>query len=156
MTAQVEEVNMNLIMGQHIIPDMEGSTQKEILHTPAEIAFHEGKVSDMDTFSQELCKREQEYTTGFGEGTATPYVRHTCVKKVGTLFIRMKCKIEWKSTGERPVEAAAYLFAPDGKHDFYLKALSKFAHRLMHEGFVDALKAAEERQILGEVIDTVS
>ena len=57
---------MNLITEQHIIFDMEGSTQKEILHALAEIAFREGKVSDTDTFFQELCKREQECTTGFG------------------------------------------------------------------------------------------
>ena len=46
MAAQVEEMNMNLITEQHIIFDMEGSTQKEILHALAEIAFREGKVSD--------------------------------------------------------------------------------------------------------------
>ena len=42
MAAQVEEMNMNLITEQHIILDMEGSTQKEILHALAEIAFREG------------------------------------------------------------------------------------------------------------------
>ena len=67
MAAQVEEMNMNLITEQHIILDMEGNTQKEILHALAEIAFREGKVSDADTFFQELCKREQECTTGFGK-----------------------------------------------------------------------------------------
>ena len=60
MAAQVEEMNMNLITEQHIIFDMEGSTQKEILHALAEIAFREGKVSDTDTFFQELCKRSSE------------------------------------------------------------------------------------------------
>ena len=97
MAAQVEEMNMNLITEQHIIFDMEGSTQKEILHALAEIAFREGKVSDTDTFFQELCKREQECTTGFGKGIAIPHARHACIKEAGILFVRMKHKIEWKS-----------------------------------------------------------
>ena len=46
MAAQVEEMNMNLITEQHIILDMEGNTQKEILHALAEIAFREiGRAS---------------------------------------------------------------------------------------------------------------
>ena len=148
MAAKVEEMNMNLITEQHIILDMEGNTQKEILHALAEI--------DADTFFQELCKREQECTTGFGKGIAIPHARHACIKEAGILFVRMKHKIEWKSIDEKPVEAAVCLLAPDDKHDFHLKALSKLARRLMHEDFVDILKTAEKQQILSEIIDTVS
>ena len=39
MAAQVEEMNMNLITEQHIILDMEGNTQKEILHALAAVSY---------------------------------------------------------------------------------------------------------------------
>ena len=147
---------MSLITEQHIVFALEGSTQKEILHALAEIAFREGKVSDADTFFQELCKREQECTTGFGKGIAIPHARHACVKEAGILFVRMQHRIEWQSIDQEPVEAAVCLLAPDDKNDFHLRALSKLARRLMHDDFVEILKTAEKEQILMEILDTVS
>lgn len=147
---------MRLITEQDIVFDMEGSTQKDILRKLAEMAFHEGKVSDAEVFFQELCKREEEGTTGFGKGIAIPHARHACVREAGILFIRTKNTIEWRSIDDEPVVAAVCLLAPDDKHDFHLRALSKLARRLMHDEFVEILKTSDKQHVLKEITDTVS
>lgn len=147
---------MNLITDQDVVFDLAVTTQKEALKALAEMAYQRGKVSDPKVFYRELCKREEESTTGFGNGIAIPHARHTCVKEAGILFVRSRCKLEWNSIDGEPVEACVCLIAPDDKNDFHLKTLSKFARKLMYEEFVEVLKTADKEILLKEVNEVIA
>lgn len=149
------ENEMELINENDVVFDLNVATQKETLRVLAEMAYKNGNVDDGETFYQELCKREEESTTGFGNGIAIPHARHACVKKAGILFVRCAQDIEWNSIDGEPVQACVCLIAPDDKNDFHLKTLSKFARRLIHEEFVDLLKNADKETVLAEINEII-
>lgn len=147
---------MNIITEKDVIFDLDVKTQKEALRALAQTAYERGKVDSADTFFHELCKREEESTTGFGNGIAIPHARHSCVKEAGILFIRSKHDLEWNSIDGEPVKACVCLIAPDDKNDFHLKTLSKFARKLMHEEFVEILQHAKKEQVIEEMNVVIS
>lgn len=130
---------------------LKANTQKEVLQQLAQLAFERGKVADAQTFYQELCKREEESTTGFGNGVAIPHARHRIVKEAGVLVARTENDIEWKALDDEPVNVFICLIAPDDQNDFHLKTLSKISRRLIHDDFIDTLKHASQTEVLEEI-----
>ncbi|MDT2659362.1 PTS fructose transporter subunit IIA [Enterococcus hulanensis] len=131
--------------------DLKADTQKEALHALAEQAFERGKIADTEIFYQELCNREKESTTGFGNGVAIPHARHSVVKEAGILVARCKNNLEWNSMDGEPVNVCICLIAPDDQNDFHLKTLAKISRRMIHDDFIDTLKNASEADVLAEI-----
>ncbi|GCF95935.1 PTS fructose transporter subunit IIA [Enterococcus florum] len=130
---------------------LEANTQKEALRQLAQLAFERGKVADAEIFYQELCKREEEGTTGFGNGVAIPHARHQIVKDAGVLVARCDNLLEWRAMDDEPVNVFICLIAPDDQNDFHLKTLAKISRRLIHEEFIDILKNGSEEEVLAEI-----
>lgn len=131
--------------------DLKADTQKEALHALAEQAFERGKIADTEIFYQELCNREKESTTGFGNGVAIPHARHSVVQEAGILVARCKNNLEWNSMDGEPVNVCICLIAPDDQNDFHLKTLAKISRRMIHDDFIDTLKNASEADVLTEI-----
>ena len=147
---------MNLVNKENVNFNLETNTKEETLKKLAEMAFKLGKVSDEETFFKALCAREEESTTGFGNGIAIPHARHACVKEAGILFVRCTNDIEWEALDGEPVNACVCLIAPDDQNDFHLKTLSKFARKLIHEDFVDLLKHSSEDDVIKAINEVIA
>ena len=147
---------MKLVNEQDVLLNVEGTTQKEVLRALANRAFELGRVDDADTFFEQLCLREEESTTGFGNGIAIPHARHKCVKNAGIIIARLTNEVEWNSIDGDPVTTCICLIAPDDKNDFHLKMLSKLARKLIYEDFVNMLKTSEVENLLDEVNNALS
>lgn len=146
---------MKKVSEQDVLFDVEAKDQKAMLRVLADMAYEHGNVDSADNFFRELCKREEESTTGFGNGIAIPHARHTCVKEAGILFVRSATELDWNAIDEQPVKACVCLIAPDDSNDFHLKTLSKFARRLIHEEFVEMLKVADKETVINEINEII-
>lgn len=131
--------------------NLKADTQKEALHALAEQAFARGKIADTEIFYQELCNREKESTTGFGNGVAIPHARHSVVQEAGILVARCHNDLEWDAMDGEPVNVCICLIAPDDQNDFHLKTLAKISRRMIHDDFIDTLKNASETEVLAEI-----
>lgn len=134
--------------------NLKANTKEEALRVLADMAFARGKVSDADIFFEELCKREAESTTGFGNHVAIPHARHQVVKEAGVLFARCQNDLEWQAMDGEPVNVCICLIAPDDQNDFHLKTLAKLARQMVHDDFIDTLKNGQKEQVL-EIINKV-
>ncbi|WP_088825784.1 MULTISPECIES: PTS fructose transporter subunit IIA [Listeria] len=135
---------------------LEGKTKNEILGKIAEVAHQTGKVSDTKLFFEDLCKREQESTTGFGGGVAIPHAKSDAVNEVGVLFFRSTEQIEWQALDGAPVFCFICLMVPANGGEEHLKLLSKLSRKLVDPDFVSALKTGEEHQILSLIRSVIS
>ena len=142
---------MGLVNKEDVVLELEGTTQKEILHQLALKAYELNRVESAETFYEQLCLREKEATTGFGNGIAIPHARHKCVKQAGIIIARCQNEIEWNSMDEKPVQTCICLIAPDDKNDFHLAMLSKLARKLIYEDFVEMLKHGDIETLVQEV-----
>ncbi|KMT57922.1 fructose-like phosphotransferase system subunit EIIA [Listeria fleischmannii 1991] len=147
---------MTIMVENGINLQLEGNTKEEILSNIAEVAYQTGKVSNTKLFFEDLCKREQESTTGFGGGIAIPHAKSDAVKEVGVLFFRSKEQIEWQAMDGEPVFCFICLMVPSNGGEEHLKLLSKLSRKMIDPDFVSVLKTSGETEILSLIRSVIS
>lgn len=146
---------MSLITTDSIILDLEADSQKEVLLQLANKAYALDKVENSDVFFAQLCMREQEASTGFGQGIAIPHARHKSVKEAGIVIARLQHPVEWKAMDGKPVDTCICLIAPDDTNDFHLKTLAKLARKLIYEEFITMLKTASKEEVVAKINEII-
>lgn len=131
---------------------VEATTQEEVLEYFAQQALELGYVDNAEECFNALVAREQESTTGFGNGIAVPHARYASVKQAGILFARLNQEVEWQSIDERPVEVCICILAPETDGNLHLLMLSKLTRRLIYEEFTQFLKETDDLDMLTQTI----
>jgi len=135
---------------------LEGHTQAEILVSLAELATSLNLVVDRDSLVKDYQEREQESTTGFGNGIAIPHAKSNNVKTAAILFGRSTTDIEWQSLDGKPVNTFISLLVPANEGDVHLKLLAQLSRKLVHQDFVEILKRGDTREVLEIINQAIS
>ena len=101
-------------------------------------------------------EREQESTTGFGNGIAIPHAKSNNVKTAAILFGRSTTDIEWQSLDGKPVNTFISLLVPANEGDVHLKLLAQLSRKLVHQDFVEILKRGDTREVLEIINQAIS
>lgn len=112
-----------------------------------------GKISDKKLYLDAVYAREEEGTTGVGNGIAIPHGRCSGVKEPGLAAMTIPSGVEYNALDSKPVDLAFLIAAPEGSGSMHLEILSKLATMLMDENFVADLKKAKTVEEFLKVID---
>lgn len=112
-----------------------------------------GKISDKKLYLDAVYAREEEGTTGVGNGIAIPHGRCSGVKEPGLAAMTIPSGVEYNALDSKPVDLAFLIAAPEGSGSMHLEILSKLATMLMDENFVGNLKKAKTVDKFLKVID---
>ena len=112
-----------------------------------------GKISDKKLYLDAVYAREEEGTTGVGNGIAIPHGRCSGVKEPGLAAMTINGGVEYNALDSKPVDLAFLIAAPEGSGSVHLEILSKLATMLMDENFVADLKKAKTVEKFLKVID---
>lgn len=145
---------MDIFNIEHINMTLNGSTQKEVMASLADLALKLNIVDDKETLVADYLEREKESTTGFGNGVAIPHARTDNVKTTSILFGRTTSDIEWDSLDGKPVNTVISLLVPNDQGDTHLKLLAKLSRQLVHKDFVNILKTGSKEEVF-EAINNV-
>lgn len=145
---------MDIFNIEHINMTLNGSTQKEVMASLADLALKLNIVDDKETLVDDYLEREKESTTGFGNGVAIPHARTDNVKTTSILFGRTTEDIEWDSLDGKPVNTVISLLVPNDQGDTHLKLLAKLSRQLVHKDFVNILKTGSKEEVF-EAINNV-
>lgn len=97
-----------------------------------------GKLSDVEAFRKQVYAREEESTTGIGEGIAIPHGKCDAVKKPGLAAMVIKNGVDFDSLDGEPVTLLFLIAAPNTKDNVHLDVLSKLSVLMMDEHFSDS------------------
>ena len=97
--------------------------------------------------------REEESTTGVGEGIAIPHGKCDAVTRPGLAAMIIRDGVDYDSLDGEPVNVLFLIAAPNTKDNVHLDVLSKLSVLLMDEDFTAALKAAKTTDEFLKVID---
>ena len=97
--------------------------------------------------------REEEGTTGIGEGIAIPHCKSKAVSKPGLAAMVVPDGVEYEALDGAPVNLLFLIAAPDTKENVHLDVLSKLSVLLMNEDFTNGLKNAKSVEEFMTVID---
>ena len=112
-----------------------------------------GNISDIDAYTKQVMAREEESTTGVGDGIAIPHGKCDAVIKPGLAAMIIRDGVDYDSLDGEPVNVLFLIAAPDTKDNVHLDVLSKLSVLLMDENFTAALKAAKTPEEFIKAID---
>jgi PTS system fructose-specific IIC component len=97
--------------------------------------------------------REEESTTGVGEGIAIPHGKGDCVDKPGLAAMVIKDGVDFEALDEEPVNILFLIAAPDTEDNVHLDVLSKLSMMLMDEDFRNSLINAKDVDEFIDIVD---
>ena len=128
-------------------------SKNEALDQMVELMAKSGKINDLEAYRQEVYRREEEGTTGVGEGIAIPHGKGAFVDKPELAAMVVKDGVDYDSLDGEPVHLIFLIAAPNTKDNVHLDVLSKLSVLLMDEDFSRALQNAKNPEEFMKIVD---
>ena len=128
-------------------------TKSETLDMAVDLMVKSEKISDHEAYRKQVYLREEESTTGIGEGIAIPHGKCDAVKKPGLAAMVIKNGVEFEALDDEPVTLLFLIAAPNTKDNIHLDVLSKLSVMLMDEEFTESLRNASSVDEFMDIID---
>ena len=128
-------------------------TKSETLDMAVDLMVKSEKISDREAYRKQVYLREEESTTGIGEGIAIPHGKCDAVKKPGLAAMVIKNGVEFEALDDEPVTLLFLIAAPNTEDNIHLDVLSKLSVMLMDEEFTESLRNASSVDEFMDIID---
>ena len=128
-------------------------SKEEALNEAITLMAESGKINDTEGYRRQVFAREEESTTGVGEGIAIPHGKCAAVNRPGLAAMVIKDGVDFESLDGEPVTLLFLIAAPDTKDNVHLDVLSKLSMMLMDEEFTKSLRNASTAEEFLEIID---
>lgn len=108
-----------------------------------------GILTNRTEFKEAILKREEQSTTGIGDGIAIPHAKTQAVKKAAIAFGRSVSGVNYEALDGQSSHLFFMIAAPEGANNTHLEALSRLATILMNEDVrKQLLEASSEDEVL--------
>lgn len=143
----------DLLDKRSISLDAAPANKKATLDMAVELMAKSGKLMDVEQYRAQVYAREEESTTGIGEGIAIPHGKCDAVKTPGLAAMVIKNGVDYDSLDGEPVTLLFLIAAPNTKDNVHLDVLSKLSVMLMDENFTTSLRNAKSVEEFLQIID---
>ncbi|KYD22255.1 PTS fructose transporter subunit IIABC [Caldibacillus debilis] len=130
-----------------------GSGKTEAIGELAKLLDGAGKLADVQRFMEAVLRREDQGTTGIGDGIAIPHAKSGAVKEAAIAFGKSEKGVDFASLDGKPVHLIFMIAAPEGADNQHLEALSRLSELLMkkevREGLMKASSPDEVLEVIG-------
>lgn len=142
-----------LLTKETIIVDLKSTTKADVIGELTNKLDRAGRLRDKEEFKNAIWKRENEFSTGIGEGIAIPHAKTSAVKTPALAFGRSKSGIDYDSLDGNSSYIFFMIAASEGAHNEHLDTLSRLSSMLMNEGFREKLMNANSEEEILLLID---
>lgn len=129
-------------------------SKNEALDMAVSLMAKSGKINDVESYRRKVYAREEESTTGVGEGIAIPHGKCDAVNAPGLAAMVIRDGVDFDSLDGEPVKILFLIAAPNTEDNVHLDVLSKLSVLLMDEEFVEKLMSAAEPDEFLKIIDS--
>ena len=143
----------DLLDKRSISLDAAPADKKATLDMAVELMEKSGKLMDVEQYRAQVYAREEESTTGIGEGIAIPHGKCDAVKTPGLAAMVIKNGVDYDSLDGEPVTLLFLIAAPNTKDNVHLDVLSKLSVMLMDENFTTSLRNSKSVEEFLQIID---
>lgn len=143
----------DLLDQRSILLDAAPKTKSEALDQIVDLMAKSGKIRDLEAYRKQVYLREEESTTGIGEGIAIPHGKCSAVERPGLAAMVVKDGVNFESLDGEPVTLIFLIAAPNTEDNVHLDVLSKLSVLMMDEEFSQSLRQAESVEQFLAIID---
>lgn len=131
----------------------EAKDKTDVLNQMVDLMAAGGKVGDREEYLKAVFAREEEGSTGVGEGIAIPHGRCAGVKEPGLAAMTVPAGVEYDALDGEPVDLVFLIASPEDAPNVHIDVLSKLSMMLMNETFTASLKSAKTVDEFLQMID---
>lgn len=143
----------DLLKASAIELNVSASSKEDVLKKAVDLMEKQGNITDKEDYLKAVFAREEEGTTGVGEGIAIPHGRCEGVSDPGLIAMVIPEGVDYEALDDEPVNLLFLIAANPKSGSAHIDILSKLSGMLMHEEFTNALKAAKTPEEFLKVID---
>lgn len=129
------------------------NSKNEAIDTAVDLMNNLNNIEDLEKFKKQVYRREEQGSTGVGEGVAIPHGKSKAVKEPGLAAITIPDGVEFDSLDGNPVNLLFLIAAPDSDSNVHLQILARLSKMLMDENFISSLVKAKSKEEFLEIID---
>ncbi len=143
----------DLLNEKSIMLQGSANSKQEAIDQLIELMMENGNIQDKDEYKRVVLKREEEGTTGIGEGIAIPHGKTDAVTKPGLAAMVIPDGVNFDSLDGNPAKLLFLIAAPNTKDNVHLDVLSRLSTLLMDTNFRQALFDAKSPKEFLKCID---
>ena len=129
-------------------------SKTDVLNQMVDLMAKSEKINDKEKYLKGVFAREEESTTGVGEGIAIPHCKSDAVSRPGLAAMVVPEGVDFDALDGAPVNLIFLIAAPNTEDNVHLDVLGKLSMLLMDEDFTIGLKNAKTVDEFLKVIDT--
>ena len=129
------------------------NSKQDAINKLVDLMAKNGNLTDKEKYTQVVLKREEESTTGIGEGIAIPHGKTDAVSKPGLSAMVINDGVEFDSLDGQPAKLLFLIAAPNTKDNVHLDVLSRLSTLLMDTEFRKSLMEAKTPEEFLRYID---
>lgn len=142
-----------LLTKETINLSLTSSTKTGVIEELVTVLDNAGKLSDRTEYKKAIIKREEQSTTGIGEGIAIPHAKTNAVKHAAIAFGRSKAGVNYESLDGQPSHLFFMIAATEGANNTHLEALSRLSTILLKD---EVRKQLLEATTADEVLNIIN
>ena len=129
------------------------NSKQDAINKLIDLMAKNGNLTDKEKYKQVVLKREEEGSTGIGEGIAIPHGKTDAVSKPGLSAMVINDGVEFDSLDGQPAKLLFLIAAPNTKDNVHLDVLSRLSTLLMDKEFRRSLMEAKTPEEFLRCID---
>ncbi len=131
----------------------EAHGKNEAIDKLVALMVNTGNISDPEEYKRCVLAREEQGTTGIGEGVAIPHAKTSVVKEAGLAVMVAPDGVDFDSLDGEPAKLLFLIAAPDTEDNIHLDLLGRLSVLLMDDSFRNSLIQAKSKEEFCKLID---
>ena len=127
--------------------------KSDVIRQMVSLMVKQGNIKDLNAYQKGVFAREEESTTGIGDGIAIPHCKSDAVSKPGLAAMVLPDGVEYDALDGQPVHIIFLIAAPNTEDNVHLEVLARLSELLMDPDFVSALENAKSKDEFLSIID---
>jgi len=111
------------------------ANKEQAINELVELVNKSGCLSDKELYKNDVFLREEQVSTGLGEGVAVPHAKSAGVKKPGLAAMIVKDGIDFDSLDGKPTNLFFMIASPEDASNEHLDVLARLSTLLISEEF---------------------
>ena len=137
---------------QAIALDSTAADQAAVIDQLVELQCNHGNITDKAAYKAAIYAREKEASTYVDNGITVPHAKAACVTRPSLAVLRLNNPVQYNPEDDSKSDLFFMIAAPENG-SLHVDMLARMMQMLMHEDFVEQLRAAKTPQEFLDCID---
>lgn len=123
---------------------LSGETKAEVIRSLVNALHVAGRTTRPELVEEAIWRREETYSTGFGDGFALPHCKTDAITDNSIVVARLARPVSWQSLDGQDVDVVILMAIRSGDHEReHMRNLAQLSRLMMQESFRLQLRAME-------------